>query len=250
MAPRLPSPSLRSNLDPKNQQSADQPAPAAPGPVAPARSIRLAVVDPYPLFRLGVVQCLARCQDLVVVGEGASAANARDLARQGDADVLIFDIGIFDGSNEGVRDIAQTSGCCKLAILTALEAPAGAAKALEAGASAYMLKGISGLDLAAAVRSIHSGQAFVSPELACRLLAEARRRARALPYRNKPQTPFSYREQQLLDDFSKRLTNKEIAKRLNLSIGTVKHYATQLFRKMRVRNRVEAILATRNLRGR
>src|SRR5258705_13736372 len=111
-----------------NQQAIARPATQAPGPEAGARTIRLGVVDPYPLFRVGVVQCIARCQDLLVVGEGTTATDARRIAGDGDADILIFDIAIFDGSIEAVRDIAQSCRCCKLAILTALEAPAGAAK--------------------------------------------------------------------------------------------------------------------------
>ncbi len=211
-------------------------------------AIRVAVVDPYPLFRLGVVQSIGRCNDLVVVGEGTSAADARRIVREARLDVLVFEIGLPDAGLETVQDLARSRGRCKLAVLTALDAPLSVAGALWAGVNGYILKGISGSELAAVIRLIHSGQAFVSPELAFDARAEARGGPGARTPTLKPTATFSQREQQLLTLVSQGLTNKEIARQLNLEVGTVKHYVTQLFKKMQVRNRIEAILALQHLR--
>ena len=218
------------------------------GPVeAASRPIRVAIIDPYPLFRLGVVQSIARCKDLLVVGEGATLGDARRIAREASPDILIFDISMPDGSAEVAQAIARACGGCKLAVLTSLETPLSVSKALTAGVKGYILKGISGLELASVIRLIHAGQPFVSPELAFRLLADANGTPGVAKPERKAAVSLNYREQQLLDHFLQGLTNKEIAKHLNLRVGTVKHYATQLFRKMQVRNRLEAIVATQRM---
>ena len=114
-------------------------------------------------------------------------------------------------------------------------------RALAAGVKGYILKGVSGTELVAAIKSIHQGLPFVTPELASRLLTDAKGGA-LLPMREaKLLAALSYREQQILSHVSKGLTNKEIADRLGLTVGTIKHDVTQLFKKMNVRNRLEAI---------
>jgi two-component system, NarL family, nitrate/nitrite response regulator NarL len=217
------------------------------GPVEASRPIRIAIIDPYPLFRLGVVQSIARCKDLLVVGEGATLGDARRIAREASPDILIFDISMPDGSAEVAQAIARACGGCKLAVLTSLETSLSVSKALTAGVKGYILKGISGFELASVIRLIHAGQPFVSPELAFRLLADANGAAGMPKPERNPRVSLNYREQQLLDHFLQGLTNKEIATHLNLRVGTVKHYATQLFKKMQVRNRLEAIVATQQM---
>jgi two-component system, NarL family, nitrate/nitrite response regulator NarL len=207
--------------------------------------IRVAVIDPYPIFREAVVQTITRCEDLVLVAEGATAAEARAAVRAAEPDVLLIDIGIPEGGIETAMGIANSGCACKLVVLTALDDVMSVSNALAAGVKGYILKGISGMELVSAIRSIHRGVPFVTPELASRLLTETRGGA-LLPMRAaKLQEALSYREQQILSHVSKGLTNREIADRLGLTVGTIKHYVTQLFRKMNVRNRLEAIQVAR-----
>lgn len=205
-----------------------------------ARQIRIAVIDPYPIFRIGVVQAIARSEGLLLVAEGATAADAQRAVEVAAADILLIDITIAE---DGVESLlrAVISAHCKLVVLTALDDVASVSKALATGVKGYILKGISGAELVGAIHAVHAGLPFVTPELASRLLTEAKGGA-LLPKRAaKLQDALSYREKQMLDHVSKGLTNKEIADRLGLTVGTVKHYVGHLFKKMQVRNRIEAI---------
>ena len=207
--------------------------------------IRVAVVDPYPIFRDAVVQTIRRCEDLLLVAEGATAAEARAAVREAEPDILLIDISIPEGGIEAAVGIAKSGSSCKLVVLTALDDVISVSKALAAGVKGYILKGVSGTELIAAIKCIHRGLPFVTPELASRLLTEAKGGA-LLPMREaKLQAALSYREQQILTHVSKGLTNKEIAEQLGLTVGTIKHYVTQLFKKMNVRNRLEAIQVAR-----
>jgi DNA-binding NarL/FixJ family response regulator len=205
--------------------------------------IRVAVIDPYPIFREGVVQTITRSQELLLVADGSTVAEARRAAREANPDILLIDISIPEGGIEAAVGIARSGSNCKLVVLTAMDDVMSVSKALAAGVKGYILKGVSGAELVAAIKTIHRGLPFVTPELASRLLTEAKGGA-LLPMREaKLQAALSYREQQILDHVSKGLTNKEIADRLGLTVGTIKHYVTQLFKKMNVRNRLEAIQA-------
>jgi two-component system, NarL family, nitrate/nitrite response regulator NarL len=205
--------------------------------------IRIAVIDPYPIFREAVVQTITRCADLALVAEGGTAAEARAAVRETEPDILLIDISLPEGGIDAAIGIAKSASNCKLVVLTALDDVISVSKALSAGVKGYILKGVSGTELVEAMKTIHRGLPFVTPELASRLLTDAKGGA-LLPLREaKLQAALSYREQQILTHVSHGLTNKEIADRLGLTVGTIKHYVTQLFKKMNVRNRLEAIQA-------
>jgi two-component system, NarL family, nitrate/nitrite response regulator NarL len=200
--------------------------------------IRVVVVDPYPIFRQGVVVTIDRCDDMKVIAEGATAEEARQLVSDQKPDMLVLDINMPQGC-EAAREIANHDQC-KLVVLTGVDDVLTVSTALAAGAHGYILKGVRGQELVTALRTIHGGQPYVTLELASRLLIESRGGPLHRPAANLKST-LSHRQLQVLNGVSQGLTNKEIAARLGIKASTVKFYLTQLFKIMNVPNRVRAI---------
>jgi DNA-binding NarL/FixJ family response regulator len=206
--------------------------------------IRIAVIDTCPLYRTGVVQALARNHQFRVVAEGASAADAQRAIREADPHVLLLNMGVLERFDPR-KDIASARSQCKIAVLTARDDPVSVSKALATGAAGYILKAVSGTELAEALATIDAGKPFVTPELASRLLTDAQ--GGPLVPKWTQRATLSYREQQMLEHASKGLTNYEIAEKLGLKVSTIKHYMTRVFRKMKASNRLQAIQASQAL---
>lgn len=207
--------------------------------------IRVAVIDPYPLFRQGIIQIIVQTPGLVFVAEGATVLEAQRAVREHRPDVLVFDIGIPEAGVDGAQEVIKSGPDCKLLVLTSLDDVASVAKALAAGIQGYVLRGVTGAELIEAIRTIDGGQPYITPKLASRLLTAAKGGPLSAIRDSKEQLALTYREQQVLIRISRGLTNKEIAAQLGLNERTIKHYLTQLFKKMRVRNRLQAIQSAR-----
>jgi DNA-binding NarL/FixJ family response regulator len=201
--------------------------------------IRIAVVDPYPLYRQGVVQTIARSAELLLTMEGDGVSDVRRAVREGENDILILDITIPDLAEE-LEELAKSR--CKFVVLTARDDVLTVSTTLSAGVRGYILKGVSGIELIAALKTIHAGQPFVTPELASRMLVEG-----TVAPRSANKLALSVRERQVLDHLSNGLTNKEIAARLGLQVKTIKFYLSALFKKLNVSNRVQAMKTVREL---
>jgi two-component system, NarL family, nitrate/nitrite response regulator NarL len=208
-----------------------------------SKPIRIVVVDSHPIFRQGVIRTIGRSDGMALVGEGTTAADAQRLVGDKQPDILILDIAIRDGLDVVGEMAAQGVKCL---VLTALDDVLSVSNALAAGANGYILKGVSGLELIGVLKAVHGGQPFVTAELAVRLLIGVKGKS-LVPKRDaKVQAALTYREQQVLEHITKGYTNQEIAERLGLTIGTIKYYLSQLFKKLHVRNRVQAVLAAKN----
>jgi two-component system nitrate/nitrite response regulator NarL len=208
-----------------------------------SKPIRIVVIDSHPIFRQGVIRTIGRSDGMALVGEGTTAADAQRLASDKQPDIIILDIAIRDGLDV-VGEMAALGVKCL--ILTALDDVLSVSNALAAGANGYILKGVSGLELIGALKAVQGGQPYVTAELAVRLLIGVKGKS-LVPKRDaKVQAALTYREQQVLEHITKGYTNQEIAERLGLTIGTIKYYLSQLFKKLHVRNRVQAVLAAKN----
>ncbi len=206
-------------------------------------SIRIAVIDDHPMFREGAVQTLTRMDGIEVVGEGATAADALKVAEELRPDVMLLDISLPGGGVEAAASIARVCPSVRAVMLTASESELDVASALQAGARGYILKGSSGAEVVETVRAIFQGGSYVAPGLAARSLIQMSKRTEsAAPG---PVSDLTFREEEILALVSRGMTNKEIANRLRLTERTVKHHMTNIMRKSKVRNRVEAMLMFR-----
>jgi DNA-binding NarL/FixJ family response regulator len=136
----------------------------------------------------------------------------------------------------------------RIMILTTFDDDEYVFEGLRAGALGYLLKDVSGHDLAEAVRTVAAGGALIEPSIARRVVTEFARMAP--PARTSDEglpQPLSEREHEILKLLALGLSNREIASRLNLAQGTVKNYVTTILQKMGVRDRTQAALRAREL---
>jgi two-component system, NarL family, nitrate/nitrite response regulator NarL len=203
--------------------------------------ITVAIVDDHPLMREGVAHTLTQSGRFSVIAMGGKGADAVRIAQDFLPEIMLLDINMPGGGIEAARQINVQCPIVKMAMLTISENQEHVCDAMEAGARGYILKGVSAAELVGTLISIHEGQSYVTPQLAARLL---RLPAKAAPSSSKLDD-LTDRETQILDNVAKGMTNKEIARSLNLSEKTVKHYMTNVMQKLQVRNRLEAVLTLR-----
>jgi DNA-binding NarL/FixJ family response regulator len=206
--------------------------------------IRIGVVDDHPLLREGVVNTL-QAAGMDVVGVGASASDATRLVDKQSPDVMLLDISMPGGGVEAVRAISRSHPKIMTIMLTVSEREDDVIAAMEAGARAYMLKGICGPDLIATIHAVSRGETYITPQIAARVLAKMQRRTDpgSATSARAAEIELTSREEQIMNQVAQGLTNKEIALKFSLSEKTVKHYMTSVLQKLQVRNRVEAVIA-------
>lgn len=203
--------------------------------------LRIAVVDDHPLYREGVVQTLRRSEEFEVVAEGGSAIEATEIATLKRPDVILLDISMPGGGLAAVHAITTSFPEIKILMLTVSENQDDVLTTLEVGACGYLLKGIGSSELINMITSVHRGEIVVSPNLAARLLTQMKRKySTQAPERT---SSLTFREDEILELVGRGLTNKEIARTLQMSEKTVKHYMTSIMQKLHVRNRVEAAIS-------
>lgn len=208
--------------------------------------IRVAVVDDHPMMREGIAQTFRREADIEVVGQGGSADDAVRLAEDFLPDVMLVDINMPGGGLEALKRIAVTCPAVAVLVISVRDDQQTVSAALKIGARGYVLKGVAGDELVRIVRAVTRGEAYVTPTLAARLLAEA---GGGSANDADKLTGLTVREEQILALVAQGKSNKQIAGDLDLSEKTVKHYMTNLMQKLQVRNRVEAALMARRAQG-
>ena len=214
-----------------------------------SESIRILLVDDQRLMREGLRTLLELEPDLQVAGEAGDGQAALDAYAALQPDVVLMDIRMpgMDGV-EATRRLRDGWPGSRVIILTTFDDDAYLFEGLRAGALGYLLKDVSGHDLAAAVRTVAAGGALIEPSVARRLLAEF---ARLAPPARPPEAglaePFSERERDIVRLLAAGLSNREIADRLCLAEGTVKNYVTAILQKLGARDRTQAALRAREM---
>ncbi len=206
--------------------------------------VRIAVIDDHPLFRAGVISVLqGSAVGIEVVGEGSAVEDAIAIARRDRPDILLLDIGIKGGGIAAAMMLSELCPSVKIIMLTISEGEDDVSSAMQAGARGYLLKGISSSELVRVISAVHRGELYVMPELAARLLQRPRTQKAAA--NGMSLSDLTYREDQIVRQLARGLTNKEIARQLNVSEKTIKHHMTNIMQKLHARNRVEVALVVR-----
>lgn len=202
--------------------------------------IRVLVADDHPTFREGLIRVMAEQDDIEVVGEAANGEEAINLATQLHPNVVIMDVSMpkLNGI-EATRSIKEASSGIAVLILSAYGYEPYVVGALEAGASGYMLKEARALELVRAVRSLHDGETVLAPAIAKKVFS------RLSNSKDKPKqtsAALHQRELELLKLVAQGMSNKEIASSLSISVRTVQAHLVNIFNKMGVSTRTEAVI--------
>ena len=211
--------------------------------------IHLLIVDDQRLMREGLRTLLELEHGFEIVGEAADGQAALDAYAELKPDVVLMDIRMpgMDGV-EATRRLCVSWPEARVIILTTFDDNANVFEGLRAGALGYLLKDLSGQELASAVRTVYKGGALIEPGVAKRVMAEfARLHPPVRPIDEGLPEPLSERELDVLKLVSVGLSNREIGDRLSLSEGTVKNYVTSILQKIGVRDRTQAALRGREL---
>ncbi len=204
--------------------------------------ISVVVVDDHPLFREGVVNTIEAEPDMEITGQGATAKEALHLAKDMLPDIVLLDIAMPGGGLNAVQAISASCPVTKIVMLTVSEEEDDVVRALRAGARAYILKGVSARELVRILRSVNSGEVYVTPALAANILLEMTGDLSKIKPERGPLDELTERETEVLELLAEGCSNREIGKRLYISEKTVKHYMTNILQKLHVHNRVEAAL--------
>jgi len=201
------------------------------------------IVDDHPFFRRGIRSLLESLPDFEVVGEAANGQVAIHLAGDLQPDVVLLDLQMPGGSGlEAIQSILNESASTHILVVTLFEDDDSVFAALRAGARGYLLKDSEDDEMVRAIRAVANNEAIFSPAIANRVLSYFAMRPPL------PKTIFpslTDRERVILELIAQGDTNRRIAEKLALSQKTVSNYVSNIFNKLQVAGRAEAIIRAR-----
>jgi two-component system NarL family response regulator len=192
--------------------------------------IRIMAVDDHPIVRAGIVSVIDTQPDMQVVAEAGDGAEAIRHFLEVRPDVVLMDL-VMPGISgiEAIAQIRQHSATSKIIVLTTYRGDVQATRALQAGASSYLLKSMLRRELADAIRIVHAGQRYLPAEIAGEIAAHV------------GDEELSHREAQVLQCLARGLSNKIIAHQLHIMEGTVKAHMKSILSKLGARDRTHAV---------
>jgi DNA-binding NarL/FixJ family response regulator len=202
--------------------------------------IRLLLVDDQTLFRQGLASLLSLEEDLEIVGQASHGKEAIALTEQLQPDVILMDVRmpICDGV-VATREIHQRFPWIRILVFTTFDEDEYIWQSLQAGALGYLLKSTPAAQLAAAIRTLHQGYCQLGSTIAHKVFAQLN------PLSSVKQNSYQHlseRELEVLTLVAQGKNNREIAKALHLSEGTVKNYVSQILARLGLRDRTQAAL--------
>lgn len=207
-------------------------------------TIRVLIADDHKLFREGLSVLLGSLPYLEVVGEAETGKEALAKALELLPDVILMDIQMPGGDGlEATRRIVAEAPHVGVLMLTMFDDDESVFMAMRAGARGYVLKGSGQEELKRAVHAVAQGEALFSPTIAKRLITFFQTPHRALPMNVFPE--LTKREFEVLGLIAAGVANRDIARRLELSDKTVRNYISNIFSKLQVVDRAQAIIKAR-----
>jgi DNA-binding NarL/FixJ family response regulator len=194
--------------------------------------IRLLIADDHPIVRDGLRGMFTGDPGFEVLAEAGDGAQAVELARALDPDVILMDLRMprMDGVT-AIRELARLGLKARVLVLTTYDTDSDVLPAIEAGATGYLLKDALRDELVRAVAAAARGEAALAPSVATRLLGQVRT----------PVDPLSTRELEILKLIAQGTTNREAAARLFISEATVKTHVLHIYAKLGVNDRAAAV---------
>lgn len=206
---------------------------------------RILIVDDHASFRAGLHALLSTAGQMEVAGEAENGEGAVAAASKLQPDVILMDIQM-PGMNgiEATRLISQSSPHIGVIVLTMFEDDDSVFSAMRAGARGYLLKGADQAEILRAIRAVSNGEALFGPGIARRLMNFF---AQLNPPRGaQPFPELSAREREVLDLIARGMNNHEIAERLSISQKTARNHVSNIFNKLQVADRAQAIIRARD----
>jgi DNA-binding NarL/FixJ family response regulator len=211
--------------------------------------IRVLIVDDHTLFREGVTAILKGAADIEAVGEAASGVEAIEQSDQLSPDIILMDIQMPDMNGiEATQVILKSHPDIGVIMVTMLEDDDFLFAAMRAGARGYVLKGADKAEMLGSIRAVAEGQAIFGPAVASRLShffrqgqfrAKGSEGARLFP-------ELTRRESEILDHIARGQNNQEIAGQLYISVKTVSNHISNIFNKLQVADRAQAIVLAKD----
>ena len=202
-------------------------------------AIKVLIVDDHTVVRDGLTAMLGRESDFHVVGEAANGVQAVERSRQLKPDVILMDLRMpeLDGV-QAMRQIREDDPTVKFLVLTTYDSDEYIFDAIEAGAKGYLLKDTSRQELFRALRAASRDESLIEPAVAGKVL---NRLAQLSRQATSDGETLSERELEVLQHLAKGSANKEIASTLSISESTVKTHVANIFHKLEVNGRMEAM---------
>jgi DNA-binding NarL/FixJ family response regulator len=207
------------------------------------RTIRILIADDHPVFRFGLRALLESQPDMVVVAEVDSGEAAVQMAQSLQPDVVLMDVSML-GLNgvEATQQITATAPDTAILMITMFDDET-VFSAMQAGARGYLLKGAQGEETLRAVRAVANGEVIFSSGVAQHMMAYFARGTKTAA--NAPFPDLTPREREILELLAQGLTNTAIAEKLGLSPKTIRNQVSNIFSKLQVATRSEAIIKAR-----
>lgn len=207
-------------------------------------SVRVVVVDDQELVRSGFAMVLGVQEDIEVVGEAATGVEAVAVVRRERPDVVLMDIRMpeMDGLEATRRILAEAGGGVRVVILTTFDPDEYVYEALRAGASAFVLKDIPPVELAAAIRTVADGGALLAPSITRRLIGRFATRMSVDTAMAERAERLTDRECEIVRAVARGRSNAEIADELFIGVATVKSHVSSVLTKLGLRDRAQVVV--------